>query len=546
LGPCHCAICARWFRERYEQALPTGRDSADPAYRLNRQFRRETLDDLGRRLYRYAKARNPDVALFAGAGHRALVTGQADCTEIELHCGSTSVPTGNRWRHAAGESCKQVATLGPGYASGINAVYCHVGPGRWRLSAAPAGWLGYTLAQTIANAGWPYCMMIGTLDTQPDRSALPVLRDVLTFARDHEDTYRGLESVARIGLLWSQRTASPGPDRRDGRDGRDVTDSYVKHFRGWYDLLTRKHRLFDVVSDTQLEGAGSGFPGQRSAEALLARYGLLIVPNAAGLRPEACATLDAYVALGGRLLATGAPPLSEHGLESLGATAVLATRERISNSYFRVAASDRTDSGEPPGLAFWGGGLEALDFFPIEGRYWYVQPRDGARGQLALIPPEDYGAPEQTYFTVETSHPGVLWQQHGRGATAYLPWEPDRAWFDTGVESLGILLDALVGHLAPPAAVTLDAPETVELTAHRQAGTRLIIHLVNGSGAAPPRWALPADLHDLGILFRWEGAAPRVRALRANRSLPADPVDGGYRIALPPLGLFEALVVEPG
>ena len=52
-----------------------------------------------------------EVALFAGAGHRALVAGQADCTEIEVHCDSTAVPTGNRWRHAAGESCKQVASL---------------------------------------------------------------------------------------------------------------------------------------------------------------------------------------------------------------------------------------------------------------------------------------------------------------------------------------------------------------------------------------------------------------------------------------------------
>jgi Hypothetical glycosyl hydrolase 6 len=106
-GPCHCPACVRLFRERYGRDLPGGRGPAgrdDPATWLNRAFRRETLDALGRRVYAYVKARRPGVAVFAGAGHRALLTGQADCTEIELHCGSTASPAGTRWRHAAGES----------------------------------------------------------------------------------------------------------------------------------------------------------------------------------------------------------------------------------------------------------------------------------------------------------------------------------------------------------------------------------------------------------------------------------------------------------
>jgi hypothetical protein len=101
-GPCHCPDCVRLFRQRFGRDLPAGRDPSDEAYWLNRRFRQETLDDLARRIYRYVKQRNADVALFAGAGHRALVTGQADCTEIELHCGSTAgVPgpaTGPRGR----------------------------------------------------------------------------------------------------------------------------------------------------------------------------------------------------------------------------------------------------------------------------------------------------------------------------------------------------------------------------------------------------------------------------------------------------------------
>lgn len=563
LGPCHCRRCTALFDERYGRQLPRGRSAEDPAYWLNRRFRTETLDELGQRIYQYVKDGHPEVALFAGAGHRALATGQADCTEIELHCGATAIPTGNRWRHAAGESCKLVSSLGPGFASGINAVYCYVGPGRWRLSAAPPGWLGYTLAQTMANAGWPYCMVIGTLDTQPDRTALPDLRELLQYARDQEATYCDLESVAGVGLLWSERTATAGPD------WADTMDRYVKHFRGWYDLLTRRHRLFDVISDAQLEGEGR--PGQLAPEALHRRYSLLIVPNAARLSREACAALDQYVALGGKLIATGAPPLAEAtdtsagsaaGLRSLGAAAILAARDGVSNSYFRIAAHDRAGAGAA--LA----DLDDIDLLPVEGRVWHVAVSEGAVGQLRLIPPEPYGAPEQTYFTVETDQPGIIWRRHGDGLTAYLPWEPDRAWFETGVPALGALLEALSAHCAAPPVVSLDAPETVELTAHRQRTSgRLVIHLVNGSGGTPPRWADPIRVRDLTLRFTWAatapGAVPRVWATRAGTALPVMPVDGtgvgrpagpdvtrdtshtgSYESTLPALDLFEMITIE--
>src|SRR5205823_2899629 len=88
--------------------------------------------------------------------------------------------------------------------------------------------------------------------------------------------------------------------------------------------------------------------------------------------------------------------------------------------------------------------LWQIDLLPVEGRVWHVALRPDASGRLAFVPPEDYGAPEQTYFTVETAHPGIIWRQHEHGGTTYLPWEPDRAWFETGVEALGVLLDELV------------------------------------------------------------------------------------------------------
>jgi hypothetical protein len=76
----------------------------------------------------------------------------------------------------------------------------------------------------------------------------------------------------------------------------------------------------------------------------------------------------------------------------------------------------------------------------------------------------------------------------------------------------------------------------------------LVVHLVNGSGATPPRWSEPAAVHDVTIRFRWDGPtdapAPQVRAARADAGLPARAVDGGYEVMLPRLDLFELLTVS--
>ena len=71
-------------------------------------------------------------------------------------------------------------------------------------------------------------------------------------------------------------------------------------------------------------------------------------------------------------------------------------------------------------------------------------PAPGGRPPSGSIPPEDYGAPEQTTFEITTDHPGAIWYHHGQGASCYLPWEPDRAWYETGSEALGRLLDLVV------------------------------------------------------------------------------------------------------
>jgi hypothetical protein len=529
-GPCHCEACRQLYRERTGRELPTRVEPGTPEAQEHAAFRADTLKDLARRIYRYVKERDPHVAVFSGAGARAILEGYADATEIELHAAPSSPPAGPRWRHAAGESCRWVRTLGPGHASGINAVYCHVGPGVWRLVAAPPGWLAHTLAQAIANGGWPYVMCIGTPATQEDRRALSVVRELFHFARDHAEYYRDLESLSQIALVWPAGSASGGT-------GQYGVERSRAHYQGWYSVLVAQHYLFDVIGDMQLDRAG--------VSELLAHYRLVIVPNAARLSAAACAALDAYVEHGGALLATAETSLEDadgtprraFGLQSLGASRVLAARRGFRNAYFRVEDA-------AAGLR-----LEGVRLLPVQGTYLHVAFQEGAAGDLCFVAPELYGAPEQTLIEHETGWPAVIWRTFGRGQTAYLPWEPGRLWYESAPASLELFLSDAIDRLLPEAQpVETDAPACVELTAFRQPAQdsrpeRFIVHLVNGSGEDGPAMRPPLPVHDIQVRVRTERPL-RVRARRLGRELLVQR-DGPWHVAvLPQLDQLELLVWE--
>ena len=122
-GPCWCPNCRAKFWDRHVPGLPVARRGealSSPALRAAyAAFRRESLRDLSRKVYTYVKERNPQVAFFAGPGAQAMLAGWTDVSNVELHA---SPGTGQRmapWRFAPGESCRWVASLGSGFASGI-------------------------------------------------------------------------------------------------------------------------------------------------------------------------------------------------------------------------------------------------------------------------------------------------------------------------------------------------------------------------------------------------------------------------------------------
>ncbi|MER3405597.1 MAG: hypothetical protein C4289_10965, partial [Chloroflexota bacterium] len=377
---------------------------------------------------------------------------------------------------------------------------------------------------------WPYVMCIGTPATQEDQSALPAVRELFHFAREHAEYSRDLQSLSPIALVWPAGSTGGGA-------GQYGVERSRAHYQGWYSVLVAQHYLFDVIGDLQLDRAGVG--------ALLARYRLVIVPNAATLSAAACDALDAFVHHGGALLATAETSLAHpdgrlrqgFGLGSLGAAHVRAARHAFRNAYFSV---------ENP--AAWPR-LAGVRLLPVQGTYLYVARRAGAVGELRFVAPELYGAPEQTRIEHETAWPAVIWHSFGRGQTAYLPWEPGRLWYDSAPASLELFISDLMARLLPETQlVETNAPACVELTAFRQPARgsrpeRFIVHLVNGSGEDGPAMRPPLPVHDIQVRVHAERPL-QVRAMRLGQELPVQR-DGAWHVTvLPRLDQLELLVWE--
>src|SRR5262249_27004508 len=118
-----------------------------------------------------------------------------------------------------------------------------------------------------------------------DRRWLKVVEDIYNWHYRAEPYLRNEASLARVGLVYSQQTATfyGGP-----RAQQKVED----HNKGFYHALVEARIPFEMVHDRLLDVAHTD------------QFKLLILPNIAALSDAQCAQLREYVQRGGSLLAT--------------------------------------------------------------------------------------------------------------------------------------------------------------------------------------------------------------------------------------------------
>jgi len=371
----------------------------------------------------------------------------------------------------------------------------------WRYSNVPGAETALRLYQNIAHGAPPAIVVSGPM-AQQDRSGLLAAKPIFDWHAHHEDLYVGQKNGARVMLLARGDTAS---------------------YRGFFRLLTEEHIPFVVSENLRWMEEGS-------------RFDLVISPGA----PPA--ELGRYVQEGGRVLVAGtaAPPFPVGAIVG----------RRSTQGYWRIH-----DRREFPSL-------KDTDLIFIDGEYLEIAPPQ--HPILTLIPTAMFGPPEKVWSDkVETTVPGIVLTDHGKGRAAYIPWDVGGLYYRHSSETHRGLVTDVIDRLLPgerqlrtnahplvemtvmdqaaPASTSAEAPAGSRRSAARGGG-RTLIHLVNGTGHHDTAYFPPLEIRDIRIDLARD--VHRVHAVALDRDLPITSNGRLRSFTVPRLQAYEVIVVE--
>ena len=156
-----------------------------------------------------------------------------------------------------------------------------------------------------------------------------------------------------------------------------------------------------------------------------------------------------------------------------------------------------------------------------------------------------FGPPEKVWSDkVETTVPGLVFANHGKGRAAYIPWDVGGLYYRHSSEAhRGLLADVIDRLLPRGRQLTTNAHPLVEMTLMEQpARGRTLIHLVNGTGHQDTAYFPPLEMRDIRIELPRD--VRRVHAVALGRALPIEGNGRRRSFTLPRLQAYEVLVVE--
>jgi hypothetical protein len=350
--------------------------------------------------------------------------------------------------------------------------------------------------------------------------------DLFRWHRANAAHYAGLAPAARIGLYSSFKAARFG-------GGTPAARYRAGAFRGAYMALVDSRLPFQMVNDARVEDGTTRLPGAFDA---------IILPHVELVSEREIAALDAYVAAGGLLIATG----QTGACDANG-------KDRAGIGFASFPASAYKPSVDAHG---WTANLDTADLKFGQGRmmideaYFPLAPRDDAQTLVGLAPDQRFGPPEFSYPVPgdkPRTDPVVLARRHGKGMAVQIPWLADWLYQRHGLEAHQRMIAAIVRRFAPPPPFVLEGAGPVELMAMRKAdGSGDLLHIVNYAGQRNGRYDDPPTISGLRLgVIKAGRTTPVVQCLRANTpAVAAKGEDSRYAwFALPPVSAFEALVV---
>jgi hypothetical protein len=520
-GICYCESCRKLFRASSGIDLPVAGDHAAPAWRNYAAWQESRLFDLWRLWDRTIRAVHPEACFIANSGGGAL-------SELDMATVGQLAPILFADKQARrglmppwgnGKNGKEYrSTMGRKPIGGIFSVGVEE-PYRWKDSVQTAAEIKVWAIDGIAHGLRPW---FTKFNAKPyDKRWMPVVKDIYVWHWKNETFLRNEANLARAAVVYSQQTA------RAYGGGEQARRLVEEPLLGCYQALVEARIPFEMVHDRMLDAER------------MKPFQLLVLPNIAALSEAQCRQIEAFVAAGGSILATGETSLrdeqgglrSDFGLARLfGCSYAGRIDQRLQNSYLTL----EHDTGHP-----------ILDGFAgapriINGVRWvHTESAGGAYRAPVTLVPSYPDLPMESVWTDKprTDRPAVYCREHGRGRVVYFPMDIDRTFWEVlSGDHARLLRNAFLWACPRVSAVRVAGQGFLDLAVWRQKSS-LTLHVVNLTnpmamkgpfreffpvGPLRVEWDLPEDVKPQSVRFLVSGsrAAWKQSGLTVSLEIP--------------------------
>jgi hypothetical protein len=462
-GDCYCQHCRTNFKAASGYDLPTATDSQDPIRRAHFLWRQQRLVSLLDLWNAEIRRINPDASMIPnnGSGARNPLDALETSRRAPLLVADRQARQGLAAPWLMGKTAKEYrATMGDKPVVGLFGVGLE-DPHRWKDSVTSNAEIRIWVLDAIANGMRPWFSKFSA--TLHDPRWLQGVEDIYVWAEKNQPRLSQRQSLARVGLVYSQQTA--------WYYGGDHADAKLEDYAlGWYQALVESRIPFDMVHDRLLDPAN------------LSRFKTLILPNIAVLSDSQCDQLRAFVKRGGNIVATFETSLfDEQGkrrhnfalADLFGVDFADKSQGPMQNSYIRL------QHAAAPGHRLFEGLEDAPRIINGVSRL-EVTPRERfAQTPLTLIQSYPDLPMEKVYPRAQKSDVSCLYLRQPAGRVAYFPFDIDRTFWEVlCVDHLKILRNTLVWADDEKPVVQVEGPGFIDVTVWRNAAS-ITIHLVN-------------------------------------------------------------------
>ena len=534
-GMCYCEHCEKNFRDFSGLELPR---TSDPRLAARRQYilwRQKRLFDLWRLWDERIKAINPNAAFLANAGGGAL-------SDLDMKTIGELAPTlfadrqarrGVMLPWANGKNGKEYrATLGRKAIAGIFSVGLEE-EYRWKDSVQSSTEIRMWVADGIAQGLRPW---FTKFNAKPiDRRWLPVVEELYKWHYKNERYLRNEEPLAKVGMVYSQQTATfYGGEKARAK----VEDPAL----GYYHALVEARIPFEMVHDRLLDAAR------------LDSFRVLILPNIAALSSEQCQQIRDYVARGGSIVATyetslydeWGVPRKDFGLASLfGVSFDGGVEGPMMNSYLTLEKDPATGQFHP----LLSGFEDATRIVNGVNRVRVREMQSGMAAPLTVVPSYP-DLPMEAVFprAAKAKEPGVYLRQAGRGRVVYFPFDLDRTFWEVlDLDHGSLLRNAVLWASGDSQPLTVKGPGLLDVALWRQKES-MTVHLVNLTNPmamkGPAREIIPVSSQHLRVTVPVGKHIAAAHLLVAGRDVPYRQERNVVELEVPSVHLHEVVALD--